>query len=136
MFDVGAETSNRDSYVRVLELTERAGELEELQRLIERNVKNRLVFLERCKLRFLVGAAVAYLNDRTESSDLDRDRFPGCGVGAEYPFPDFMLEAHVVGFLDFRMENVIEISDLLLPFGFAFGNEVEALLEIRRKIEI
>ncbi len=136
MLHVRAETTDTDAHLCALEFAELTWKLKKFQSLLKRYVEHRLIFLKRCELRLLFSTAVADLNHRTETSDLDGNSLSGLWMHTEDTLSNLVLETHIVSFLHLRMEHLIEIAYLLLPSCLTLGHEVETLFEIGREIEI
>ena len=101
MAQIWPETAYGGDDLLPLEFADFAGKFEQLECVFELYVKHTLVFAQRCKARFVFRLCRAYLHNRSETADFDRDRFAGSGVCAENAFADFVFGAQFVGFLDF-----------------------------------
>ena len=136
MLHIRAETAYANAHFRVLERAEVAWHLEELEGVLQGDVEHRLIGTQRREAGLFLIGALAYLYHGTEAAYLNRNGL-ACGrVGAEHAFANLVLQAHLAGAGYLGVEHVVEPADFAFPASIAFGNEIEALLEVGGEIEV
>ena len=87
-------------------------------------------------MRLLLAVGRSELHERTETSDFHRHLFARFRVGAEHAFSHLVLEAQVGNFFHFRVEQFIEIGNLVVPFCLTFSDMVEFLLHVGSEVVV
>ena len=126
--DVRTEAAVADDHRTALKLAHGAGQLEQLEGLVERQRLHALVGGQLGELRLLLVLGSTNLYHRTEAADLHKHGLARLGVLAQQALAGLMLAALVHGLLDGGLELLVEVLHHLLPLFVALGNLVELLL--------
>ena len=117
-------------------IPQRTGKLERIQCFFQRNGFHRQSLCQLRKTRFFLIIGSTNLNNRTETTDLNRYRLTAYRICSQYPFTHLMLSLRVNGLIYQRMEAFIETVHHASPFLFSFRHFIELFLHIRCKVKI
>lgn len=117
-------------------VAQRARELEEFERLVERDGADRLVCWQLGEARLLFVACRAYLYHGTVATDLDRHGLARLRVLAQLALAHTVLVALVHHLLDLGFQLGIERAHVLAPLVLALGDLVKLLFYARCEIVI